>query len=248
MRVKASFALAALVLLVAAFALLAPATLLDARIAAMTHDTVRLADASGTVWRGSGTLGDAQGRWRLPLAWRIGVWDALRGALRLELVPDARTRARGVVRAGGDTLAFSTLHLEVPAEAVTSAWTRPPVPRFSGTIVADAPSFRTDGTHVDGALDLRWDRAAVALAGVVVDLGTVEASARPGAGGMTVALRNRGGDVALTGEVRARGNDLALDATLKPAPTFAGPALVALRALGPAAADGSVHVTWHGPR
>jgi general secretion pathway protein N len=248
MRARAAAVLVALVLLVAAFAVLAPAALLDARIAAMTHDGLRLADASGTVWRGSGTLCDAQGRWRVPLAWRIGMLDALRGALTLELMPGARTTARGLVSASNDTLSFFRLHLELPAAALASAWREPPVPRFAGMVVADAPSFRTDGTHVDGAMDLRWDRAAVSLAGVAVDLGTVEASARPGAGGMTVALRNRGGDLALTGEVRTQGNDVALDATLKPEPTLAGPARIALRALGPAAADGSVHVTWHGPR
>jgi len=248
MRLRAGFALAALVLLVIAFACLAPATLLDARIAAMTNDAVRLADARGTVWQGSGMLADAHGAWRIPVSWRVGVAAALRGALSVELVPDERATARGVVDAQDDTLAFSALHVEVPGAVVTTAWTHPPVPRFGGTIVADAPSFRTDGTHVDGAIDLRWDRASVALAGVTVDLGTVEANARPGAGGMMVALRNRGGDVALAGEVRAQGNDLAVDATLTPAPTLPAPALIALRALGPASSDGSVHVTWHGPR
>lgn len=245
---RATLALAVLVLLVLAFAALAPASLLDARIASMTRDRVRLADAAGTVWTGSGVLSDAQGRWRMPLAWQVSVPAALRGALRVELTPDARSTARGVLSAADSTLDLSSLHVELPAAALASVWTRPPVPRFEGVIVADAPSFRTDGTRVVGALDVRWDRARVGLAGVAVDLGTVEANAHPSAGGMTVSLRNSGGDVALSGEARTEGDALVLDATLTPAPTLPAPALALLRALGPATGDGSVQVTWRKPR
>jgi hypothetical protein len=245
---RAAFALAALVLLVMAFAMLAPATLLDARVAAMTNDRVRLADAAGTVWNGTGMLSDAQGRWRVPMAWRVSMPAALSGAFRVAFVPEAHGTARGVLTASGNTLDLSTLHLELPAAVLESVWSRPPVPRFDGVIVADAPSFHTDGTHFDGAFDLHWDRARIALAGVAVDLGAVEANARPSADGLTVALSNRGGDLALAGKARAQGNALTLDATLTPGATLPAPARVALRALGPTAADGSVHVTWHGPR
>ena len=69
---RAVAVLVALVLLAAALAALAPATLIDARVAARTRDRVRLAEASGTVWSGEGTLADAAGRWRLPVSWRLG--------------------------------------------------------------------------------------------------------------------------------------------------------------------------------
>lgn len=245
---RALVALAALVLVVLAFVALAPATLLDARIAAMTHDKLRLADAAGTVWTGSGALCDARGRWRVPLAWHVSAPAALRGALRIELQPDARSTARGIVTAYDDTLDLASVHLELPAAAIETAWAGAVVPRFEGVIVADTPSLRTDGAHVDGGLDVRWDRARIAVAGIAVDLGSVEAQARPASVGTTVTLRNRGGDVALEGEVHAERDTVALDATLTPAPTLPQPALVALRALGPTASDGSVHVTWRGRR
>ena len=43
---------AVVLLLLAAFAAFAPATLLDARLDAATQGHLRLADASGTVWSG----------------------------------------------------------------------------------------------------------------------------------------------------------------------------------------------------
>lgn len=245
---RATLALAALLLLVVAFAALAPATLVDARIAALTRDTLRLADASGTVWSGGGALSDARGRWRLPVSWRLDAAALLRGALRVDLRPTAGGTARGTLGAADNTLELTALHVEVPAAALESAWTRTPVPRFEGVIVADTPSFRTDGMRTDGTLDLRWERARVALLGVALDLGTVEASVRPNAMGTTVALRNRGGDVALRGEARAEGNAFTLDATLTPSPALPQPALLALRALGAGAPDGSVHVKWQGQR
>src|SRR5262245_44443627 len=80
----------ALALLVAAFVALAPATLADVRVAAASGGRLRLADTTGTVWRGSGTLTDAQGLWRIPLRWRVSPPGALRGVADVELEPSGR--------------------------------------------------------------------------------------------------------------------------------------------------------------
>jgi hypothetical protein len=240
--------LAALVLLVAAFAALVPATLVDARVAALTRDRVRLAQASGTVWSGEGQLCEAAGRWCIPVAWTLQPAALLRGALDVTLVPRADAPTRGGVVAQDGTLALRDVHLEVPAAAIESAWKRSPVPQFEGNLVLDAPAFRSDGARSDGALDLRWQRARAGLAGTAMDLGTVEAHARGTEGGVTVDLGNHGGDVAITGVFRITPQAYALDATLTPATTLAPALALLVRSLGTPAPDGSVHVTWQGPR
>lgn len=245
---RAAFALCALILLVAAFALLAPARLIDARVAAASNGRVRLAEAEGTVWHGRGVLADAQGRWRVPVAWQADPLPLARGTVALTLLPTVEGGPRGVVLAEGDAVSLRDLHLELPAAAVESAWTRPPAPRLDGSIVVDAPAFRTDGLQVDGSFDVRWSRARIGLAGIAASLGTVEAHARPAEDGMIVALANTGGDVALHGNLTWRDGRAALDATLAPAPGAPAALSAALRALGPADADGTVHLAWQARR
>ena len=245
---RAAVVLAALVLLVAAFAALAPATLVDARVAALTRDRVRLAQASGTVWSGEGRLCEAAGRWCIPVAWRVEPAALFRGALDVTLVPRADATTRGAVVAHDGTLALRDVHVELPAAAIESAWKRSPAPQFEGDLVVDAPAFRSDGTRSDGALDVRWQRARAGLAGAAMDLGTVEAHARGTQDGVTVDLGNQGGDVAIAGVFRITPQAYALDATLTPAATLAPPLALLVRSLGTPAPNGSIHVTWQGPR
>ena len=245
---RAGFALLALVLLVVAFAALAPATLVDQRVASATEGRLRLADARGTAWDGSGMLADARGAWRVPIAWRLDAWPLVRGALALRLQPAGTGDPRGSLLAEGNTLRIDGLHLELPAAAIETAWRRPPVPRLGGTIGVDAPAFATDGTRSDGAFDVRWSRATVALGGLRAALGTVEAHGRSGEGGLVVALSSSGGDAVLRGTATVRNGSVAVDATLTPTPALAPAAAAALRALGPAGPDGSVHVTWQARR
>ena len=68
-------AIAAAVIIVGALAAFAPASLLDARIASATDGRLRVAETSGSLWRGSGLLGAADGRWRIPVAWTLDVDD-----------------------------------------------------------------------------------------------------------------------------------------------------------------------------
>jgi len=246
--VRAAAVLVALVLLVAAFALLAPATLVDARVAAVTHDRVRLAQARGTVWSGEGQLCDASGRWRIPVAWRVGAASLLRGALDVTLLPRADATARGSLVAHDGTLAVRDLHLELPAAALETAWSRPPVPWFEGELVADAPAFRSDGARSEGGFELRWQRARAGLAGVALDLGVVEAHAKAADGGVSVEIGNRGGELGIAGVFRILQQSYTLDATLTPATSLPPPLAMIVRSLGQAAPDGSVHVTWQGRR
>ncbi len=76
-------------LLVAAFAVFAPATLVDRRLAAVSGGKLRVLAAEGTVWRGRGALGDAAGTWRLPVAWTVDATALARGTLAVALAPPA---------------------------------------------------------------------------------------------------------------------------------------------------------------
>jgi hypothetical protein len=115
-------------------------------------------------------------------------------------------------------------------------------------IALDAARFASDGVRSDGAFDVRWTRASVALAGLRAALGTVEAHARPADEGLVIALSSTGGDVALQGTAIARADGVSVDARLRLTPTLAPPVAVALRALGPADPDGAVHLTWQARR
>jgi len=245
---RAAFVLLALVLLVVAFVAEAPATLLDRRVQEATRGAVRLADARGTVWSGRAMLADAQGRWRVPLAWRAAPAGVLAGRVDVSLVPQAPGEPRGSVAIAEQDLAVSDLDLRLPAAVVESAWQRAPAPRFDGTLLITSPAFRRTGARVDGSLDARWENARVTFAGMALALGTLQAEARPADGATRVKLRNRGGDVALDGELRVQDDAVQLDLHLTPAATLAPPLALLVRSLGAVEADGRVHVTWQAKR
>ena len=81
-----AFALAAYL---AALAVLAPATLIDARLQGMGEGTLRLAEARGSLWSGAGWLEvrDTHGRAGIArrLSWRVLPVSLLRGRLVAEV-------------------------------------------------------------------------------------------------------------------------------------------------------------------
>ena len=106
---------------VVAAIVLAPATLLQSRVAAITGGAVRIEGATGTVWHGTGTLvgGDS----RLPVAWRIAPWSLLTGGLELKLGADERastTPLRGDLTLDSGHLSLRDVEVVLPIAAVTS--------------------------------------------------------------------------------------------------------------------------------
>ena len=69
------------ILLAAALIIEAPATLLDRRVADLTDGRIRIAAATGTVWRGAGELTLLPDGVRIPIAWRLEPMPLLRGVL-----------------------------------------------------------------------------------------------------------------------------------------------------------------------
>jgi general secretion pathway protein N len=69
-------------LLAIALAITATATLLDARLAEQSGGRLRMADAEGTLWNGSGELLLLPGGTRRKIVWHIDAWPLLRGEIR----------------------------------------------------------------------------------------------------------------------------------------------------------------------
>src|SRR5215831_5470916 len=92
----------ALVALAAALIFEAPASLLDARLAAISQGRVRIANAEGTLWRGSGDLVLSASGVRRPVSWQIDRWPLLRGELRGSFTDPTGSQTIGGFDAGGN--------------------------------------------------------------------------------------------------------------------------------------------------
>lgn len=233
------------VLVLGAIALVAtlPATWLAQRIAAATDNAVTLVDTSGTAWRGHGMLASTDGRWRLPLAWRIQPAQLLHGALAITLEPaSGLDTPRGTL-----TLAPSTTRIDGLAIVLPAALLDAPRRGFvtGGDFMLNVATLEFAGDRVGGAGSLRWERARVAVRnGPTVALGTVAADVAPQGAGLAGKLANEGGDVRVAGAFEAGPQGAAIDATLAPRPGAPAEIARTLAALGPPDASGVVRVAW----
>ena len=117
---RALVLLAAVALAVAiAGAWLAPAALLDPRIARATGGVLRLADASGTLRQGRGSV--VAGATRIPVAWRVDFWPLLRGVVRVRLVSGTGAATpRATIALATDSIALRDVDVTLPAEVIAA--------------------------------------------------------------------------------------------------------------------------------
>lgn len=236
---------ASALLLVIALIGLAPATLVDGRLAAMTDGRLRITTASGTIWRGAGALTDAGNTWQLPLAWTVAPAALARGELDVTIVPvrDATT-PQGSLVLSSSGIALTNFRALLPAQALAGWLPIRDAPALGGDVSIEASTFRWNGSSGQGNLNARWLRARVATAAGAADLGTVDVQVTPQEARMVARVTNSGGDVRVNGtiNVTATGNDG--DITIAPIPG-APPALArAVASLGKPDADGAVRLTW----
>jgi general secretion pathway protein N len=245
----ASTAAIALVLALVALAALAPASLVDARLAALTGGRLRLADADGTVWRGRGFLADAQGSWRVPVAWRADPLALARGALAWRFDPagaDGGPRGEVTLREGGVEL--HGLALRIPAAALRMLPGTTPGPAIGGEFVIDAPRLVAGSGAGEGAVDVRWERARLVWQGALLDLGTVRARMTPSGDGFAATFDNAGGAARVDGDATLATAGASVRATVVPGPNVPAEFARALAALGTTDANGAVRIEWRGPR
>jgi hypothetical protein len=230
--------------LAAAVIMLAPATLLDAPLAARTGERLRLTDARGLWWSGRGVVARANGAARIPIAWRVDLPALARGELVVR-VSDADTAAAlGTLKVSRGSIDVRDLHLDVPAALAGAFDSRLDAIALGGNVRLAAPGYAVRGASRTGEIDATWQRARVVADKANVDLGTVTFDSAPVDGGTAGSIRNVGGDVAVAGTLSDRAGSLEAAVTLTPTPAAPQSVRRILPLLGaPDGADG-VRIAW----
>jgi general secretion pathway protein N len=248
MRTLPAIGAGALLLLLVVF-LRAPATLLDGRLEALSGGQLRLADASGTVWDGSGDVRIVPSDTAIHVGWHIAAWPLLLGRLRGSLVTDDAS-APAVFSIGRGDIDIRNLSLTLPAQSLLRAFVASPtLPSAGGTIGLRVAALAKNGDRLDGDVKLRWDAATLRALGMAsLALGDVRFDAAGQDSALIGTLSNSGGDVDINGTASVSLDGHArLSATLHPRagldPERARTITSALAAIGQPDGDG-YRIAW----
>jgi len=143
-----------------------PATFIDARLESMTGNAIRLSEAQGTLWSGSGQLeireqdrriGDAH-----ELSWHLSPGALLLGRLKFEL-KFGQSGQPFPLTVTWSRIELTNASIHFPAAALGLA-----VPKLSALALRGALSLRVDHltlsqSEVKGDAVLEWNRAGSAL-------------------------------------------------------------------------------------
>ncbi len=239
--------LVAILVAIIALAWRAPAAWLGGRIADASGGAVHLVASEGTAWNGRGVIAGADGRWRIPIAWRIAAAPLLEGTLAITLEPPAGTaRPAGTVRLRSGELTIDNLALAFPAVTFEGLLTsRVPV-TLGGDLAVEASHATLARDAGSGAFTVRWDRAHLGFGGETLSLGTLTTTLSARGGGFSGPIVNAGGDVRVAGTLEFSQRGGAVDITLTPLPGAPPSLSRALAGLGTPAGDGGVRLTWRG--
>lgn len=239
------------ILLAAALAIGAPASLVDRRVADLTDGRIRIAAATGTVWNGSGELAVLPDGARIPIAWRLEPIPLLRGGLAGSLTAgDATQPATFTVER--DDFTVRDFAIALPAASVLrTAGVPDALTNAGGTLVLDVADLARRGDRLEGRADLKWTGAALPapLTGARIALGDVRLAAAGSGSEIPATLSNSGGEVEVAGTLlfSARGMPQ-IDARIKPRaglPADRSEAIAAaLSSIGRADGAGSYRIVW----
>jgi general secretion pathway protein N len=213
-----AISLVAAALLAGALILEAPATLVDARLAAATGNRLRLVDARGSLWRGTGTLqidGTSGGQ---ILSWQLDPWPLLRGTLAIALGADPALAPTATLRVSPSRLEIRQLDfLALPAAAALRSLAAG-VPAVGGVLLLHVPSLDADANTAAGQVRLTWRDAMLpaATAAAPLSLGTVTADLTARGSAWSGAVTNAGGEIAVSGPLGWRPGTVDADLTLAP--------------------------------
>jgi hypothetical protein len=237
------------VVLIAGVVVLAPAALLDHALAQRTHDRVRLVDAEGFWWRGSGVLATSDGGAHVPVAWRVELAPLATGALVATFVDGGDgAMPSGHVTLRRGSVELRTLRVRLPAAMAGAMVPALRAVSLGGEIALAIPALAwRDGT-LRGSGDATWQRARIVAAGLALDLGRVSASVPPGGDLLGGSVRNVGGDVAIDGTFAQRAGALEAALVLKPTDTTPQPVGAMLPLLGASDGSGAVRMIWRSDR
>ena len=239
------------ILLAAALAIEAPASLVDRRVAELTDGRIRITAATGTVWNGSGELALLPDGARIPIAWRLEPIALLRGGLAGSLTAGDVTRPATFAVEREDFVVHD-FAIALPAAAVLrTAGVPDALTNAGGTLVLDVADLARRGTRLEGRADVRWTDAALPapLTGARIALGEVRLAAAGSGSEIPATLSNSGGEVDVAGTLlfSTRGMPQ-IDARIKPRPGLPADRseaiAAALSSIGRADGAGSYRVVW----
>ena len=239
------------VLLFGALVITAPATLLDARLAALSDGHLRLADAAGTIWNGSGEVVLLPAAAPVPLRWQLEAWPLLRGEVRGAIGTQTELAPGATLVYGRDRFELSTLDLVLPVESILPFATRAKI-ALGGTLTVHVNHLAWVAGTLNGQLTLQWHDASLPgpRSDTRVGLGDVRIDLNGRGVELTGPVRNTGGDVEINGELALTAAGATnLDATLRPRNADRERAQLvtaALSTLGAADAQGGYRVHWTG--
>lgn len=197
--------------LLAAFAaflvVLAPATLLDAGLRHATAGKLRLAQAQGTLWSGSGQLelvnATMTGGVGKDLSWTLQPRSLWRGRLDFDVLMDHAT-SRFPVRLSARTIELGNVDFVLPASALGLAVPRIAPLGLRGDLVFHIARFSNVAGKVSTDATVTWKDASSALT-TVAPLGSYQLRINDTAGVMNALLSTSSGPLYLDGSGSSRG-------------------------------------------
>lgn len=234
--------------LVVAIAWLAPASLVDSRLARATGGIVRLASTQGTLWNGRGVVTTANAQ--LPVAWSVDAWPLARGVVHMRVRSDAGAETpRATVELRTDGIVLQNTDVTVPAAAIAAALGDMAASSVDGEVNASVSNLRLAAGANSGEARLVWRNARVRAFGnaTPLELGEVRAGLVANGATMSGPIDGQGGSVALRGDWTLKEKDaFTLALRMTPGAT-ADPGLVRwLSAVGRPDGDGW-RIDWRLP-
>jgi len=241
------------VLLLTALVALAPAALIDFQAKNITAGNVRLAQTSGTLWKGAGDLVVTPADLRIPLAWTIN-------ALPLLHVELAGTVAAGTGVAPGDFslrrdgFALRNIRLAVPASALAKSGGVPGIfAALGGNVDVQVDTLTRNGDQLDGRFSARWQNASLPgpRPDARVGLGDLRVDVAGSGPELPGTIVNAGGDVELNGTVAVSTSLARINAVVRPRTGLDSERSqaieAALRMVGQPDGSGGFRVAWTTP-
>jgi len=208
---------------VAALAVQAPATLVDAGLKQATNGRLRLAQPQGTIWAGAGLIEirDVSGRNAISkeLTWRVSPESLWRARLVCEVELDRAAR-RFPLTISFSGIELANVDINLPAAALAFAEPRLQPLRLAGDVLLHATNvlFGRDGMH--GAVTMQW-LGAVSAFSPVSPIGSYELRFDGRGNSIQATLSTLQGPLQLDGSgTWIRGSNPAFQATARVPPNY----------------------------
>jgi general secretion pathway protein N len=181
---------------------LAPASLIDGRLERASAGRLRLAEAQGSLWGGSGWIevrepGGGAGVAKR-VTWRVLPESLLRGRLLAEILLE-RAERPFLVAVSFSRVDITDVGVDLPASALGLGLPKLTPFRLTGEVRVDIPRMSMERGRADGDATLRWLAAGSALS-PVAPLGDYEVHFKAVGAAVHAELRTLAGPLQLDGK------------------------------------------------